>query len=64
MAQKQDICPHCDSTETVTGKQLGDGGISPADSLFGFRSVPLYHIVCRSCGTVIRSYVENPGTLD
>ena len=64
MELKQDICPHCGGTETVTGKQHREGGICPANSLFGFRNVPLYHVICRNCGTVIRSYVENPGTLD
>ena len=63
MGQKQDICPYCGGTETVSGKQNGSGAISPKDAWTVLNAQPLYHVVCKNCGTVIRSYVEYPKSL-
>jgi len=64
MEYKPDICPHCGGTETVIGKQTGYNEYvvhrHASTSLFGS---PLYHVICRNCGTLIRSYVDNPEAL-
>ena len=64
MEQKKDICPHCGATKTIVGKQSGHGGITPESAWTILNAQPLYHVVCRSCGTVIRSYVKDPQELD
>ena len=63
MEQKKDICPHCGGTKVVIGKQDGEARVFDPDAitiLFGTR---LFHVICRNCGTVIRSYVEDPKKL-
>ena len=64
MELKQDICPHCGGTETVSGKQIGQGCIVPGSAKTFFFSTQVMHIICRSCGTVIRSYVTDPEILE
>jgi len=59
MVQNQDICPHCGSRDTMLCQQSGHGAIYPKKGLFSLGK-PLRHIVCRDCGTVIRSYIEDP----
>ena len=59
MELKKDICPHCGETETVYGKQFGQGSVVRADAFTLIFGIPLYHVICRTCGTVIRSYVES-----
>ena len=59
MVQKQDVCPHCGGRETLDAKQYGQGSIYPRKGIFSLGK-PLYHIVCKDCGTIIRSYIEDP----
>ena len=59
MVQKQDICPHCGGSETLVAQQAGHGAIYPRKRIFSLGK-PLLHIVCKHCGTVIRSYIEDP----
>ena len=59
MVQKQDICPHCGGRETLAAKQEGHGAIYPRKGIFSFGKT-LHHVVCKDCGTVIRSYIEDP----
>ena len=63
MEQKKDICPHCGSLETVSGKQTTDGSVIRTDSKPMFYGLDLYHVICKKCGTVIRSYVLEPKKL-
>ena len=60
MDKKQDICPHCGGTETVIGKHSGYGQIVPKKAWTTLNGQNLYHVICLSCGTVIRSYIEDP----
>lgn len=67
MELKQDICPHCGSIHATVGRQLaarGVGGVVPEHALTSIFSTVIYHVICFECGTVIRSYVENPKVLD
>ena len=63
MELKQDICPHCGEMETVSGRQTGEGGVIRTDSKPMLYSLDLYHVICKKCGTVIRSYVLEPKKL-
>ncbi len=51
-------CPFCGGTEFVEGYQSGYGALTGTESLLA--SSTLYHIICRNCGSVVHSYVENP----
>lgn len=60
MEEKQEICPRCGGTDFVTGKQNGYGGVLPKKRISALRAQPLMHLICRNCGTVVRSYIEDP----
>ena len=59
----EEKCPYCGGQEFVVGKQEGYATVSPADKFLTFRSQALYHKICRSCGTVVKSYVKDPEKL-
>ena len=57
-------CPYCGGTETIIGKQAyGYASVTLASSKWLFRGQILYHEICKNCGTVVRSYVEDPQKL-
>lgn len=54
-------CPYCGCTEMIEAYQTMYGSItSPSNKLC---REPLYHTVCRGCGSVLRSYVKDPEKL-
>lgn len=54
-------CPYCGSTEFVVGKENKTyGGISKSGN---FTGQPICHDICKNCGTIVRSFVENPSKL-
>lgn len=53
-------CPFCGHSEFIEGMQGGSDAYVTAENIFGQR---LYHILCRNCGSVVRSYVKNPEKL-
>ena len=55
-------CPYCGKEETVIGKQIGYAAIKPNKKI-SLSEQPIYHIVCLNCGSIIRSYVQNPKEL-
>ncbi len=59
MAETQDICPHCGGTEFGKGTQSGYGNVFRAKGVFG-NGRKLNHLICLHCGTVVRSYVDEP----
>lgn len=59
----QEVCPHCGARENVVGVQEGYSSVRPAYKLLSLKEQALYHVICAKCGTVIRSYVENPEKL-
>ena len=63
MEQKKDICPYCGGTKTVVGKQYSQAAVFRLNAKFMHGGTPLLHIICRDCGTVIRSCVESPSNL-
>ncbi len=54
-------CPFCGGTEVIESFQDGYGAVTAVSNKWG--GVRLYHSVCRNCGSVVRSYVKEPGKL-
>lgn len=55
-------CPYCGGTEFILGKQSGYANIY-VKKKFAFKEAELYHEICKSCGSVVRSYIEDPEKL-
>lgn len=64
MEEKQEHCPYCGCEDLTRYKHTGYGQIYPMKSLLRTGGQTLIHIICRRCGTVVRSYVEHPDTLN
>ena len=58
---RNDRCPYCGGTEMLECFQTGYGALSCVKNKLGGR--PLFHSVCRRCGSVVRSYVKEPEKL-
>ena len=54
-------CPFCGGTEFVKGYQGGYGAVAGITGLLTGQW--LYHVICRNCGSVVHSYVDNPEKL-
>ncbi len=54
-------CPYCGGTEMIEAYQTGYGAVSGTRHKLG--GTPLYHTVCRRCGSVVRSFVKQPEKL-
>ena len=54
-------CPYCGGTEMIKAYQSGYAVICASSNKLG--GTALYHTVCRSCGSVVRSYVREPEKL-
>lgn len=54
-------CPYCGGTEMVEAYQSGYGAAVGVENKLGGASI--YHIVCRNCGSVVRSFVKDPEKL-
>ena len=54
-------CPYCGGTEMIETFQVAYGAVSATSNVIGGR--PLYHSICRKCGSVVRSYVKEPEKL-
>ena len=53
-------CPYCNGTQFTTAFQQGFAIIGVERPLSGMQ---LYHKICLSCGSVVRSYVRDPEKL-
>lgn len=54
-------CPFCEGTEIIEAMQSGYGAISSVNSVM--RGGAIYHLICRDCGTVVRSFIKDPEKL-
>lgn len=54
---KIDKCPYCGHTEFGNGFQRSSGKVVSSTFRIG---QGLHHIICLNCGSVVRSYVEDP----
>ena len=55
------VCRFCGGTQFVTAMQTGYGALESTERFLGISKV--YHNICRDCGSIIRSYVQNPEKL-
>ena len=53
-------CPFCGYSEFIEAKQYGTDAYVTGETIFG---QALKHTICRHCGSVVRSFVENPENL-
>lgn len=54
-------CPYCGNTEFINALQTAQGSISGVENQWTGQN--LYHVVCRRCGSIVRSYVREPEKL-
>ena len=54
-------CPFCRGSEFLEAKQEAYGSLTSCESVWLGSS--LYHVICRRCGSVVRSYVKDPEKL-
>ncbi len=54
-------CPYCGGAEMIEAFQSAYGAVTATENKLG--GCPLYHAVCRKCGSVVRSYVREPEKL-
>ena len=63
MENRKERCPWCGGEDLTRYKQSGYGQVFPENTLLRLGGRNLIHVICRRCGTVVRSYVEYPDTL-
>ena len=61
--EEQYKCPWCGCKDVVYGVQADRGKVRPANKITLNEGQVLIHVICKSCGTVLRSYVQNPEKL-
>lgn len=54
-------CPFCGGMEFVEGYQSGYAAMTGKDSILS--GATLRHVICRNCGSVVHSYVDDPEQL-
>lgn len=59
---RDEKCPYCGGSEFIKAMQVGQGGIIGIENAWSSTS-QLNHVVCRSCGSIVRSYVGDPEKL-
>ena len=50
-------CPFCHANEFIEAKQEGHAQLQSCES--AWHGAILYHVICRRCGSVVRSYVRD-----
>ena len=58
---KIEKCQYCGGDEFIEGQEASYGGVYVSTG--GLRSQALYAIVCRNCGSVVRTFCKNPEKL-
>ncbi|MDD6395324.1 MAG: hypothetical protein PUB37_03975 [Firmicutes bacterium] len=53
-------CPFCGGTEFIHGKQSSYGAVYGECSI---QACVMRHVICRNCGSIVHSYVDNPELL-
>ena len=54
-------CPVCGGEEFVYAFQSGYGAVTSYEGML--KGSSLHHQICRTCGTVVRSFVNDPDKL-
>lgn len=60
--QNYEICPHCHGRNFVLAQQTADGTLA-CQEIVTLEPGRLYHLVCLGCGTIVRTFVEDPAQL-
>lgn len=60
--QEFDICPYCRGRNFILAQQTTDGTLT-CQEITTLEPGRLYHLVCLNCGTIVRTFVEDPGVL-
>ena len=58
---KIEKCQYCGGEEFIDGQMASYGGAYVTTG--GFKNAALFATVCRSCGSVVRTYCKNPEKL-
>lgn len=58
----QDICPYCHGQNFVLARQRPDGRLVYSE-IVTLEPGSLYHILCLNCGTVVRTFMDDPSVL-
>ena len=61
--QEKYKCPWCGSDKMVYGVQTDRGRVKPAKKVTLSAGENVIHVICKECGTIVRSYVEHPENL-
>ncbi|AEB74979.1 hypothetical protein IRP63_12090 [Clostridium botulinum] len=51
-------CPYCGGTEFGEGYQSYQANLLCKNRIF--KNTPIHHVICINCGSIVRSYVNNP----
>lgn len=54
-------CPYCGGNNFGEGYQLAQGSI--VKSLWAFKASKVIHIICKDCGSIVHSRIEDPERL-
>ena len=60
MKLNMERCPFCGYSEFIEARQYAPEAYVSAQALFGQE---LKYVICRHCGSVVRTYVEDPEKL-
>ncbi len=58
---KIEKCQYCGGEEFIEGQEGSYGSVCVSTA--GLRSQALFAVVCRNCGSVVRTYCKNPEKL-
>lgn len=58
---KIERCQYCGGEEFIEGRVAAYGGAYVSTG--GFRNEALYAVICRNCGSVVRTFCKNPEKL-
>ena len=61
--QEKYKCPWCGSDKMVYGVQTDRGRVNPAKKVTLSAGENVIHVICKECGTIVRSYVQHPEKL-
>lgn len=59
---RDERCPYCGNFEFVKAFSQGQGCVIGIENQWGMGQ-ELHHVICRRCGSVVRSFVRNPEVL-
>lgn len=52
------VCPYCGGKDFGEGRQRGHAKL--VKTSFALSGEDIHHIICMTCGSIVRSYVKHP----